>query len=236
MTKPLVTQPGYRAGQRPPNYGKQWPTTLLQPGEVARLIDQCVNHVPSTGRRPKALRNSALIAVLYRAGPILKEALELRLADLDVGEQTIYFAGGKLAARTVAMDATAFDLLGAWLAERERLEIPGDLVFCSYVKPNPGRPIWHPYFREFLQELGNATGLGGTRVHPQAFRLSFAAELIVEGWPLHYIQAQLGITTLAGMQSLLNSLKLPPPDPAELIAVAQSRLWDLDLDHGLAGR
>jgi integrase len=77
-----------------------------------------------------------------------------------------------------------------------------------------------------LRALCSRAELGETRVHPQAFRHSFAAELIGEGWPLPYIQRQLGITTFRNIDTLLNNLGLPQPADDEVMAVVRTRVWD----------
>jgi site-specific recombinase XerD len=221
-SRPLgVTDVGYRAGERPGNYGMKLPPTLLQPDEVIRLMDAC-------GQTQGGLRNRALIAVLYRSGALISEVLSLRKDELDREAMALTFPGGRLAARTIGMDPMAFRVLDDWLAIRA--EFPGDTVFCSYSKPNPGRPLWPAYVNEMLRDLRPRAGLEDKRVHAGAFRLSLAAELLVEGWPLPYIQAQLGIVTLYAMDHFLKTLKIRPPEDAEVRAVIHTRGWDLPVD------
>lgn len=148
----------------------------------------------------RGLRMRAMIAVLYRAGPLIGEALALRLSDVDFDGATLRLASQRQTDRVVGIDATAFAVLEEWLEVRRAL--PGDL-------------------------LADAAGLAGTRVHPQAFRHSLAAELIVEGWPLSFIQAQLGIKTLYAMDRFLKHLDIGPPDPEDVVTVIQTRTWDI---------
>ena len=53
------------------------PVEVLSPAEVRSLINACSN------RAPKGIRNRALIAVLYRCGLRIGEALALMPKDLD---------------------------------------------------------------------------------------------------------------------------------------------------------
>ena len=66
------------------------------------------------------------------------------------------------------------------------------------------------YFRELTRDIREAAGHSGKRVHPQAFRHSLAAELLLEGCPLPYIQAQLGIVSLYAMERFLNTSTSAP--------------------------
>ena len=108
------------------------------------------------------------------------------------------------------MDPMAFELLDEWL--EIRAELPGDRVFCSFSQPNPGRPLWAAYVTKCSARCARRPGLMDKRVHAGAFRHSLAAELLVEGWPLPYIQAQLGIVTLYAMERFLKALNIRPPN------------------------
>jgi site-specific recombinase XerD len=181
------------------------------------------------GLTRRGIRNRALIAVLYRSGALIGEVLSLRLNDLDRKEMTLTVGGGRQATRTIGMDPMAFEVLDDWLAIRA--EFPGDHVFCSYSKPTPGRPLWAAYVTEMLGDLRPRAALEDKRVHAGAFRHSLAAELLIEGWPLPYIQAQLGIVTLYAMERFLKTLKIRPPEDDEVRAVIYTRSWDLPLEE-----
>ena len=78
----------------------------------------------------RGLRMRAMIAVLYRAGPKISEALALRVGDVNLEHQTLHFSSSaQQADRVVGMDGDAFAVLAEWLAVRQSL--PGELVFCS---------------------------------------------------------------------------------------------------------
>src|SRR5688572_4491934 len=82
---------------------------LLQKGEVRALMDAC------GGYRPTAVRNRALIALLYRGGLRISEALHLYPKDLGLehGAVRVLFAkDGKY--RTVGLDPGAIVVLQQW--------------------------------------------------------------------------------------------------------------------------
>lgn len=206
--------------------GKKLPPTLLQPDEVEALLAAC-----DQGPEAMRTRNRALIMLLYRTGTTIGEALALRLADIDLPGRSIHIdGGGNLAKRTLGMDESLHGMLVTWLDRRRALDLSGDRLLCN-TGYGPGErlkggPLSPPAVRHMLRVLCPRAGLGETRVHPQAFRHSFAAELIGEGWPLPYIQRQLGITTFRNIDTLLNNLGLPQPADDEVMAVVRTRVWD----------
>ena len=64
-----VTQRGHHKGREAPNKGRSYPPEILTSAEVEALLHACSNRA-STG-----IRNRALIAMLYRGGLRLGEAL-----------------------------------------------------------------------------------------------------------------------------------------------------------------
>ncbi len=216
-----ATLPGFRKGQKPGNYDKRLPPTLLQPDEVKRLMNAC--SVTAVG----GVRNRALIAVLYRTGILISEALALKVEDIRTDNETVQIRGGFLQARCLGLDPIAAVELRKWLKRRRREAIAGDLVFCTYAKPNGGGKLGSPAVRVIFKRLATKAGLGETRVHPSAFRYSLAAELLIEGWPVPYIQTQLGLTTLMGMKILFDNLNLQLPSDEEVMAVVKTRPWDV---------
>ena len=97
------------AGQkvpRPANKGRRLPAELLSGEEVRALLRTC------SARAPTGIRNRALIAVLYRGGLRISEALALLPKDVDSAQGTLTVLHGKGdRRRTVGMDPAAFALL-----------------------------------------------------------------------------------------------------------------------------
>jgi len=160
---------------------------VLTPEEVRRLLDTCA-------RTPAGIRNRALIAVLYRSGLRINEALTLLPKDLDPARgaiRVLHAKGGK--SRTVGMDAFGWRLLNQWLTERTRWGV-GDhsTVFCLQC----GQPLASSYIRVLLPRHGRAAGLV-RRIHAHALRHTFAAELRAEGIDIGIISKQLGHTSIA---------------------------------------
>ena len=97
-----VTQPGYHAGRTPANKGIKLPAEILAPDEVNSLMRAC------SSRAPTGIRNRALIAILYRGGLRLSEALAVEPKDIDVDRGTVTVLHGKGdRRRTVGLDPGA---------------------------------------------------------------------------------------------------------------------------------
>ena len=191
QTSSPITLPGYRKGQRPPNYGMKLPPEPLDRGEIARLL-------ATFGGGAAAARNKALIVLLWRTGLRISEALALYPKDVDWqgGRLTVLKGkGGKR--RTVAVDEYALAMLRAWMAHRRRLALGGQhAIFCTVNRQTRGRAMSSAYVRTMLKKRARAAGIA-KRVHPHGFRHTCAFELISENTPLGVIRAQLGHSHLA---------------------------------------
>lgn len=193
------------------NLGRKFPAEPLTREEVERLLACCSNRCP-TGKR-----NRALIAVLWRGGLRISEALALGLRDLDPAEQSIRVRHGKgNRSRLVAMDAGAWSLLETWLERRKKLDPPaGAPVFCTL----KGTPMLASYCRELFTRIGQKAKIG-KRVHAHGLRHSFAFGMANEGAPVHKIQRALGHSNLATTDRYVGHL-----NPADVVEFMRSRTW-----------
>jgi site-specific recombinase XerD len=197
----------------PKNKGQKLPAEPLSAEEVSLLLKQC------SRRAPTGIRNRALLAVLYRGGLRIGEALALKPKDLDPVQGTIRVLHGKGdKARLVGLDEGAWALISRWLDRRERLGITGHRqLFCTL----QGDPLQSAYVRVLLPRLARKAGIE-KRVHPHGLRHTHAFELANEGHPLHVIQAQLGHASLAVTDRYIKHLA-----PQEVVAAMRSREWAL---------
>jgi site-specific recombinase XerD len=206
-------QKGFHAGRRPANKGKTFPAELLTGEEVKALVRAC------SGRAATGIRNRALIAVLYRGGLRIGEALALYPKDVDPATGTVTVLHGKRdKRRTIGLDPGAMALVERWLDARTRIGLVGRRpLFCTLQGASPKSS----YVRALLPRLASRTGIE-KRVHPHALRHSHAAELAHEGLSLNLVQQQLGHSNLATTDRYLRHIA-----PAELIAAMQQRRWHL---------
>lgn len=207
-----ITLAEYHRGKAPANKGRKFPAEPLRPREVLALIDAC-------GRGHAGKRDRALIAVLWRAGLRVSEALALLPKDVDLDEREIRVLHGKGdKARTVTIDAWAAPVVSEWLADRATLSVTrSSPVFCVISRPTVGAPMHAAYVRNKLHELGERAGIE-KRVHPHGLRHTHAFELAGEGIDLRSIKAQLGHASLSVTARYVEHL-----NPRELLAPIRER-------------
>lgn len=198
-----ATLPEFRQGRKPANAGLRFPPEPLTTEEVLTLIAGR-SRTSSSG-----LRDRALIALLWRSGLRIQEALDLQVRDLNFGAATIHVRHGKNdKARLVVMDPFGWEFIAPWLARRAKL--PGVLtesgyVFCTIARPHCGSPLGSPQVRTMLTRTARAAGIQ-RRVHPHGFRHTHAADLANEGVDLRVIQRQLGHESLSVTDRYVNHL------------------------------
>jgi integrase/recombinase XerD len=198
-----ATLPGFRRGRPNGNLGKRFPPETLSPAEIMLLIDGQARASAS------GLRHRALIALLWRSGLRIQEALDLEIRDLNFGAATIHVRRGKGdKARRVVMDPFGWEYIAPWLAKRAELQgVNPDhgLVFCVTDGPTKGGPLGSPHVRTMLKQTAKQAGMT-RRVAPHLFRHTMACEMFDEGIDLRVIQRQLGHTSLAVTDRYVNHL------------------------------
>jgi site-specific recombinase XerD len=146
---------------------------------------------------PRALRDRALVELLYGSGLRAAEACALRLRDLDLETGTARVAGKGGKQRIVPVGGAAADALEGYL-ERGRpalaRDVDADRVFLSV----RGRAL-HPsdIRRVLLREL-RAAGL--PQRSPHALRHAYATHLLEGGADLRSIQHLLGHASVGTTQ------------------------------------
>jgi site-specific recombinase XerD len=180
-------------------------------------------------RSASGVRNRALVAVLYRGGLRLAEALALRVADVDLEAGAVRVLHGKGAkARTVGLDPGGCALVERWLERRKRLGIgrPSPL-FCTITSGErqgqilrAGQPLDPRYVRAALRRLAERAGVD-KRVHPHGLRHTHAAELAAEGVPSTVIRDQLGHSNLSTTDRYLRHVA-----SQEVLRAMRRREWE----------
>jgi integrase/recombinase XerD len=161
----------------------------LSPGEVERLIEA------ATGVTPRALRDQALVELLYGAGLRVSEAVGLDKAGVDVENRFVRAFGKGSKERIVPLGRPAVDALNRYLARgrpyldrRHRSEL-----FLNA----QGGPLTRAGAFLILRKLAEKAGLDPERVHPHLLRHSFATHLLEGGADLRSVQEMLGHADLA---------------------------------------
>ena len=184
---------------RRPKPRRRFHPEVLTDAEVRALIDAC-------GQSATGLRNRALIAILYRSGLRIREALELRPKDLDLGLPvgTVAAHGGGGGAvrvlagkggtsRTSGLDPGGAAVVARWLDVRGCHGVTGlSPVFCTL----EGNRLTEAYVRRLLPRLALKAGVE-KRVHAHGLRHTHAAQLREEGVDIGVISKQVGHRSIA---------------------------------------
>ena len=176
------------AGVRLPRRPKPLPKTL-SPGEAERLIEA------AAGTQPRALRDQALVELLYGAGLRVSEAVWLEKAGVDLGDRLVRVVGKGNKERVVPIGRHAAEALRRYLAKgrpfldkRHRPEL-----FLNA----RGGPLTRAGAFLILRRLAAQAGLDPSRVHPHLLRHSFATHLLEGGADLRSVQEMLGHADLS---------------------------------------
>jgi site-specific recombinase XerD len=204
-----VTMPGFLAGRAPRNKGMQYPPDPPRPEEIVLVMRQA-------GDGCHGLRVRALIAVLWRGGLRISEALALRETDIDEHRGSLLIRHSKGDKRREAgMDPWGFEQLNTWLAHR--VGLPVGPLFCVLDGPTRGRAWAATAARAELRQLAADAGVR-RRFAPHQLRHAHAVELAREGVAVNIIQRQLGHTDLGTTSTYLQGI-----DPSEIIDAVRSR-------------
>ncbi len=179
-------------------------------------VEEIVAVIRAAGPRPTGLRLRGLIAVLWRAGLRINEALTMAESDLEPARGSLLVRHGKgERRREVGMDEWGWEQLRPWLALR--VSLPVGPLFCVLKGPTQGRPWSANAVREQMHRIA-ARAEVRRRFAPHQLRHAHAVEMAREGVPLNVIQRQLGHANLG-----ITSIYLQGIDSAEIINAVHSR-------------
>jgi integrase len=188
--------------REPGNKGKTYDVTVVTAAEFGRLLAQI------DGESATAIRDRAMLLVLYRAALRVSEVVALRPGDVDAETGRLRVVRGKGGrSRTVGLDTAATRALSAWLAKRDELDWSEDAyLFGAIYSRGGGKPggKLHPsHLRRLIARLARAAGIN-RRVHPHALRHSRAHELATGGVPVSVVQKALGHRSLQTTSTYLD--------------------------------
>jgi site-specific recombinase XerD len=187
----------------------QYPPDPPRPEEIIVVMRQA-------GNNRHGCRIRALIAVLWRGGVRISEALALNETDIDERRGSLLIRHGKGDKRREAgMDQFGFEQLAKWLAHR--VSLPPGPLFCVIDGPTRGRRWAATAARDELRQLAAEAGVR-RRFAPHQLRHAHAVELAREGVAVNIIQRQLGHTDLGTTSTYLQGI-----DPIEIIDAIRSR-------------
>ncbi|WP_404348247.1 site-specific tyrosine recombinase XerD [Phycicoccus jejuensis] len=162
--------------------------------DVERLLEAA-----SLGDTPAALRDRALLEVLYGTGARISEAVGLDVDDLDTQERVVRLRGKGGKERIVPLGSYAAEALSAWL-------VRGRPVLVGQGRGTPavflgvrGARLSRQSAWAVLRATADRAGLRG-HLSPHTLRHSFATHLLEGGADVRVVQELLGHASVTTTQ------------------------------------
>jgi integrase/recombinase XerD len=165
---------------------------VLTRDEVARLLSR------PQGGEPLALRDRALLEVMYACGLRVSEVTGLEMADVDLQEGMLRARGKGSKERLVPVGRHASAALSAYFA-RGRPVLLGARAESKLFVNRRGGGLSRQGLYKIVQGHARAAGLE-ERMSPHTLRHSFATHLLAGGCDLRSLQEMLGHADLATTQ------------------------------------
>ena len=177
-------------GLRAPKSPKTLPQAL-SPDEAGRLMA-----IP--GDDAEALRDKAIVELLYSSGLRLAELVSMELADMQAflgsGEVRVTGKGNKT--RIVPLGSFATTALQAWLAVRDQLALADETALFVGAR---GQRISPRVVQLRMKQWGIKLGIT-SNVHPHLLRHSFATHVLQSSGDLRAVQEMLGHASISTTQ------------------------------------
>lgn len=176
----------------PPSLPKRLPQALTV-DEVAGLLEG------SSGEGLRALRDRALLELLYSSGARISEAVGLDIDDLDTTERTVLLTGKGGHQRLVPVGRPALAALDAYFVRaRPVLAARGRGSPAVFVNSRGSR-LSRQSAWQALKVAAERAGISRT-VSPHVLRHSFATHLLEGGADVRVVQELLGHSSVATTQ------------------------------------
>ncbi|GGY82963.1 tyrosine recombinase XerC [Cellvibrio zantedeschiae] len=160
-------------------------------------VDQTAQFVSVEGDSILALRDRALLELIYSSGLRLAEVVGLNLHDMDLQEGMVTVLGKGNKSRMLPIGSQAIAALREWLPKRKNLlkDSAEQAVFIS----QKGTRITHRAVQLRMQQLSVKQGMD-TPVHPHMLRHSFASHMLESSGDLRLVQEMLGHANISTTQ------------------------------------
>ena len=192
LTENVITEDPLR-NTVSPKPAKTLPHTLSL-GEVERLLEE-----PEKGKSNEALRDRAMLEVLYATGVRVSElvALELNRVNLDHGYVITLGKGSK--ERIVPIGDAAIRKTREYLSDARPRLLRGRSSEYLFVTSRTASKMSRQRFWRIIKDYALSAGIH-SHITPHVLRHSFATHLLERGADLRAIQAMLGHSDISTTQ------------------------------------
>jgi integrase/recombinase XerD len=186
-------------------YALKDPTLLLESPRIIRTLPRLLSQqevesllAAPQGRDPLALRDRAMLEVLYATGLRVSELVGLKLSDInrDIGCLSTLGKGSKQ--RLVPLGEVAMMAMEEYLADGRELLKPQTRCQNLFLNRR-GKALSRQGFWKILRRVALQSGIGCT-IYPHMLRHSFATHLLENGADLRAVQVMLGHADISTTQ------------------------------------
>jgi integrase/recombinase XerC len=172
--------------------------SVLRPREAAELAEAPVAPDDATEEdRAVALRDRAVLELLYGSGLRVSEATSLSVERVDLERGRVLVMGKGAKEREVPMSEASVDAVAAWLRHGRPSLASGGSSALFWNRRR--RPLSPRDVRRLVERYGGRS-LPGRRVSPHTLRHSYATHLLEGGADIRAVQELLGHASVATTQ------------------------------------
>jgi integrase/recombinase XerD len=188
LEKGIVTDP-IGADISSPRVDKYTPTVMTRE-EMTRLLDEPLRDEPN---RPDAIRDRAMLELLYATGMRVGEMVALNSEDVDLESRTIHCMGKSGRERDVALNASALAALRDYIVNARPYLADQDNE-SLFVNHRGGR-LTRQGFWLILKSYAEHIGIHG--ITPHTLRHTYAIHALQDGSSVADVQQTLGHVSTA---------------------------------------
>jgi len=196
---------------RSPRINKKLPDFMTE-SEVKNMVNQPVIQAPKfrpNEGRMVALRDTAILELLYSCGLRVSELAQLKIKDIDFNSSVAHILGKGRKERIVPIGSFAMKAIEDYLSARGKEFQARKDKLAARQKPEQNSYLFLNRFGEGLTDrsvrneiaryrLG--TGLTNKKISPHTFRHTFATHLLDHGADLRSVQELLGHKSISTTQ------------------------------------
>lgn len=172
--------------------------TVLRPAEAAALVEAPASEAEDELERVVALRDRAILELMYGSGLRVSEVAGLTLDRIDLHRGRVLVFGKGSKERELPLSDPALDALDAWISLGRPIMASEAATPALFVNRSAGA-LGARDIRRLVGRYGRAT-LPGRRITPHALRHSFATHLLEGGADIRVVQELLGHASVATTQ------------------------------------
>jgi len=149
-------------------------------------------------RKPRDLRNSAMMEIMYGAGLRVSELILLRIQDINLDANFVRVMGKGAKERIVPIGSHARTVTEKWIKEGRPFLLNKSSSSYLFVA-RAGNPMTRQSFWKIIKKYAVAAGIS-INVTPHTLRHSFATHLLEGGADLRSVQTMLGHSDISTTQ------------------------------------